>query len=61
MAKTRYWGRFKIGGKWSNLWHLIPDATNKDNAFGKFIKGTRFKGNEVQITTKEPKKWAGRR
>ena len=59
MAKTRYWGRFKIGGKWSTLWHLIP-ASSKDEALGKFIKGTYYQPNEVQITTREPAKYAGR-
>jgi len=60
MAKKRYWGRFKIGGKWSDLWHLIPGAKSKDEALGKFIKNTRFKPNEVQITDKEPKRYAGK-
>lgn len=60
MAKTRYWGRFKIGRKWSDLWHLIP-ASSRNEALGKFIKNTHYKASEIQITTKEPAKYAGRR
>lgn len=60
MPKTRYWGRFKICGKWSDLWHLIP-ASSRDEALGKFIKNTLYKPSQVQITTKEPAKYAGRR
>ena len=61
MANKRFWGRFKISGKWSTLWHIIPGAGNRDEAFRKFISNTRFRANEVQITDREPKKWAGRK
>ena len=56
----RYWGRFKVGGKWSSLWHLIAGATSRDDAFGKFVKNTRYMPHEIQITTREPKRYAGR-
>jgi hypothetical protein len=59
MKRTRYWGRFKIGRTWSDLWHLIP-ASNRDEAVGKFLKNTRYTPQQIQITTVEPKKWAGR-
>jgi hypothetical protein len=57
---TKYWGRYKIGGKWSTTWHQINGVLNHNEAYGKFIKGTRFKPSEIQITTKEPKKYAGK-
>ncbi len=60
-VKTRYWGRFKISRKWSDLWHLIPSAHSRDEAVGKFIKNTRYTPQQIQITTREPAKWAGRR
>jgi len=69
MPKTRYWGRFKIGGKWSSLWHLITvsdgrggyrHVSSKEEALGAMLKGTRFNPKEVQITMRKPAKYAGR-
>ena len=60
MPETRYWGRFKVGRSWSDLWHLIP-ASSRDEALGRFLKNTRYTSQQVQITTKEPTKYAGRR
>ena len=58
---AKYYGRFKIGGKWSSLWHRIDgNPSSKAEAFGKFTMNTRYRASEVQITTKEPKKYAGR-
>lgn len=57
--KSRYWGRFKIGRKWSDLWHLI-EASSIDEARGKFLKNTRYNDTEIQITDKEPAKYAGK-
>lgn len=51
-----YYGRFKHGGKWSSSWHKIV-ASNKNEALGKFIKGTYYKPSEVQIKTTKPKGW----
>lgn len=67
MAKKHYWGRFKVGGKWDNIWHLIYKGVTsprfpKDmhEARQWFMHNTRFTNKEVQITDKEPKHWAGR-
>jgi len=49
-----FYGRFKHGKEWSKTWHKII-AKSKDEALGKFIKGTYWKPNEVQITKTEPK------
>ncbi len=53
MAKRVFWGRFKIGRKFSDTWHRIP-ANSMDEAVGKFLKNTRFTLQEIQVTTKTP-------
>ncbi len=55
MAKRVYWGRFKRGRKWSPTWHRIP-ADSRDEAVGKFLKGTLYNASQIQIVISDPRK-----
>ncbi len=55
MANKIYWARFKLRSGWSKTWHKIS-AVSRNEALGKFIKGTTWNPSQVQITTKEPKR-----